>query len=1144
VLLAAPGSFGCKRWTYTLTVEQHLPSRMAVVKNVLGSDLEVITPWEPPATLGPLSASWSAGTVSVTPWQRVAVPDGTEPAGFYWQGETIYKQRWTKTWTLETATAVPDPGPPLADPVIDASGRPLIGSGAETLQPFRVIEDTREEINWGLVAYSTNIIVDDARTVQLVQVCDTTDSDDVTKILAFLRPRAAGGSDAYEATPSKNGLEFANGLMKATAVGTAASTVGDFIPYPLDGSTSLTLPPDSKLFCNRIYGNILVTDGVSNVGNRDNKNWKDPCLPCVVNRDPGCPDAGPSLDSCPDNFRQYPAGAAAEGWAMKVGTDNYHLKLRTWVIGISELVSPCELNHTAYRGRTDAAAIDSGMDTAADERLPDPTLSDEDAAAAARPFDNAADPTNPYCERGPDACADGGRRPCRGHYAYFAQSAVALAEALKTIARNTAPGDYTTSGPTIGTVSGLSAGVGLIASSQFPGWYGHVYAYDVAKPNKCESDADCSNGAVCEPLDPASGMTDRLCGPPDTYPLLWDAGEVLLTGKDARGPNNGFARRIYTWDPSGTGPFDPIPIEVSKLSDLNALCNNCGLTAEIIDFIHGGTGDTSSSALRPWLLGAVINSTPAIVAAPDKWEAGLGHQTFEQTYGRRHTLAWLGASDGMLHAFDMRDGAEILALIPPDLLENQVRLYQQYTAEPEKRPTGQDLDTENHLYGVASSPRFADVYDSDLGDFRTVLYIGLGPGGRSLHAIDITHPSPARDVDGDGNTTGDGEQADPNYGYGATADPPPVKVLWSRTGTAVTAPAVQKIPLLATLGETWNIPALGVSSRQKDFELVAGNGYVPYAPGTENQDAYFYRLDPLTGNLKKNNTNTEAPYTLTHISSPAPFVRNQAFAPSTIWDRASESFMPDNIVDEALQPDLHGQLWIIRPANAGRWDISKLPDPENKLVGQPFYFNTPIAGYPVTTAEYNLMALISGSFYEKSSNVSGPNIGTEGNFVPRIFLVSRPMSGDTGTTSGPASIHSFPLGGLAYKDAEGNTIRTLGLRTQATAYPLIFTPTQNPTGPAVAAFLVFDPDPIEGECIGHAYVVYVYFNPSTLNAPEIEIADAGQGAASGLAVGGDVPLAAHSFAGANGRAHFVRTNLRMPIETSTPVNVQWWRELL
>ena len=44
----------------------------------------------------------------------------------------------------------------------------------------------------------------------------------------------------------------------------------------------------------------------------------------------------------------------------------------------------------------------------------------------------------------------------------------------------------------------------------------------------------------------------------------------------------------------------------------------------------------------------------------------------------------------------------------------------------------------DHVYGVANSPRFGDVFDGT--EYRTVLYITEGPGGTGLHALDVTHP--------------------------------------------------------------------------------------------------------------------------------------------------------------------------------------------------------------------------------------------------------------------------------------------------------------------------------------------------------------------------------------------------------------------
>ena len=45
---AGPEPQSCLSWTYTLVVDQNYPSRMAVVKNVLGNSVSITTPWVPP----------------------------------------------------------------------------------------------------------------------------------------------------------------------------------------------------------------------------------------------------------------------------------------------------------------------------------------------------------------------------------------------------------------------------------------------------------------------------------------------------------------------------------------------------------------------------------------------------------------------------------------------------------------------------------------------------------------------------------------------------------------------------------------------------------------------------------------------------------------------------------------------------------------------------------------------------------------------------------------------------------------------------------------------------------------------------------------------------------------------------------------
>ncbi len=92
-------------------------------------------------------------------------------------------------------------------------------------------------------------------------------------------------------------------------------------------------------------------------------------------------------------------------------------------------------------------------------------------------------------------------------------------------------------------------------------------------------------------------------------------------------------------------------------------------------------GNNGTGAKRSWLLGPSINVTPAIVGpAQNYFQTGnvVNHKPFEATYATRRKLTWLGADDGFLHAFDLEDGAEVLGLLPPNLIANQIALYKTF----------------------------------------------------------------------------------------------------------------------------------------------------------------------------------------------------------------------------------------------------------------------------------------------------------------------------------------------------------------------------------------------------------------------------------------------------------------------------------
>jgi hypothetical protein len=93
----------------------------------------------------------------------------------------------------------------------------------------------------------------------------------------------------------------------------------------------------------------------------------------------------------------------------------------------------------------------------------------------------------------------------------------------------------------------------------------------------------------------------------------------------------------------------------------------------------------------------------------------------------------------------------------------------------------------------------------------------------------------------------------------------------------------------------------------------------------------------------------------------------------------------------------------------------------------------------------------------------------------------------------------------------------------------------------IALYLLFDPD---AGCKGLSYVVRLDFNPGNLTNVAVTVANAGEGAASGLVLAGTRPLASKSYAGADGKAYFyVVKDLVIPGAGGAGAPIAWWREL-
>ncbi|MED5606118.1 PilC/PilY family type IV pilus protein [Pseudomonas sp. JH-2] len=144
--------------------------------------------------------------------------------------------------------------------------------------------------------------------------------------------------------------------------------------------------------------------------------------------------------------------------------------------------------------------------------------------------------------------------------------------------------------------------------------------------------------------------------------------------------------------------------------------------------LEGGTFRT-----RGALLGDIVNSAPLLVAAPsrpaharDSLEAPGAYSEFKAAQAAREAVVYVGANDGMLHAFDAEAGEELFAFVPSAVVGNLHRL-----ADPRYGST-------EHRYFVDGPLVAEDVFFD--GAWRTVLVGGLGAGGRALFALDVTEP--------------------------------------------------------------------------------------------------------------------------------------------------------------------------------------------------------------------------------------------------------------------------------------------------------------------------------------------------------------------------------------------------------------------
>ncbi|MTW23047.1 pilus assembly protein [Allochromatium palmeri] len=195
----------------------------------------------------------------------------------------------------------------------------------------------------------------------------------------------------------------------------------------------------------------------------------------------------------------------------------------------------------------------------------------------------------------------------------------------------------------------------------------------------------------------------------------WDAESSMPT------PAN---RNILTHDGS-----DGITFQWTNLT--NNQKTALGNDENVLNFLRGiRTDEGTTYRERGGVLGDIVNSDPVYVHKENfgfyslSGTLGSSYITFTETKASRTPMVYVGANDGMLHAFNADTGVEVFAYVPRAVYPNLKSL-----SEPEYA----------HKYFVDGDTHVSDAYLSNA--WKTILLGTTGAGGKSVFAIDVTNPT-------------------------------------------------------------------------------------------------------------------------------------------------------------------------------------------------------------------------------------------------------------------------------------------------------------------------------------------------------------------------------------------------------------------
>ncbi|MBU1777699.1 MAG: PQQ-binding-like beta-propeller repeat protein, partial [Gammaproteobacteria bacterium] len=206
---------------------------------------------------------------------------------------------------------------------------------------------------------------------------------------------------------------------------------------------------------------------------------------------------------------------------------------------------------------------------------------------------------------------------------------------------------------------------------------------------------------------------------------------------------------------------------LSQWADFTADQKTAAAGNNLVNFLRGQYGYENRNAnaeenrlyrFREAVLGDALESQPAFMANPVFSYPYPGYSTYKDDQVSRAGKVYLGANDGMLHAFDAATGAESWAYVPSMVIPNMWKLAEMNYGT-------------SHANFVNGSPVTSDICYANCNDpatavWKTILVAGLNGGGRGYYALDITDPASPALLWEFTTTAGIGSVTDDDVGFG------------------------------------------------------------------------------------------------------------------------------------------------------------------------------------------------------------------------------------------------------------------------------------------------------------------------------------------------------------------------------------------